>query len=630
MQTKELTPLAIGVGLVVAVVMTAATVYLGLYAGMTISASIPAAVIGLAIYRGILRKKKEGILESNIIQTIASAGESLAAGIIFTLPALVIVGLWKNFEFWPTTLTAIAGGLLGVVFMIPLRRSLIVESKELKYPEGVACAAVLTTGSSDSKSGLNLILGGLGLGALFKFLTAGAKLFLSEVGFGAKIAKGNLFVGTELSPALMSVGYIVGLNVSIVIFIGGAIAWIFAIPFLGTPENLADASATDAAWTLWSKQIRYMGVGAMVVGGLWSIISVRRGIASGIRSLKTVYGPTVQVERVNRDMRLISLSVIFVLCLGLMFSLYEILLQNVGLSALITVLMFIASFLFVAVSSYIVGLVGSSNNPVSGMTISALLGTSAVFLVLGFHGDSAILATLGVAAVVCCAACTAGDCSQDLKTGHLLGATPRNQQWAEIIGVLIPAFVLAPVLNLLNEVYGFGQEQRLNPVTGEAMDALQAPQANLFANITKALFGQGDAIPQNMVAIGVGIGFMAIIIDTFLKSKNSKFRLYLMPMAVGIYLPITVTLPILLGGFVRHFVDRVRGVVDEGEDRGILFSSGLIAGESLVGILIALLIYMKVDLTAHFLTDGLQEIVSALAYVGLGYIIYCVSKKRMA
>ncbi|MEZ4872100.1 MAG: oligopeptide transporter, OPT family [Bdellovibrionales bacterium] len=613
----ELTPLSIGLGIVLGVIMTAANVYLGLYAGMTVSASIPAAVIAMGITRGVF--KKSNVYESNIVQTMASAGESLAAGVIFTLPALVIVGAWSDFDFIQTTAIAIAGGLLGVIFMIPLRKALIIDDKDLTYPEGVACAAVLRsateTTDADSQKNIKAIVNGVGIGAIFKFLVSGVKLFTGEVAIATKLFGRVGFFGLDASPALLAVGYIVGVEVALMVFLGGAIGWVVGIPMLGIPTGMESKDALDIAWTLWSTQIRYLGVGAMVVGGLWSIFTVRSGIVSGLSGLKSAYkdkDAAAKIERENRDISLVSMSVIFMVCLAIMFTLYEYLIGSHALSLFTTLLMFVVSFLFVAVSSYIVGLVGSSNNPVSGMTISALLGTAAFFLVLGFKGESAILATLGVAAVVCCAACTAGDCSQDLKTGSIIKATPRNQQIAQIIGVLIPAIVIAPVLTLLHEAYVIGE-------------GLKAPQATLFASITQALFGDGD-LPYDMVGYGAILGVIVIAVDSYFKSIKSKVRLHLMPVAVGIYLPITLAVPMLVGGLIKRAISGPKDI-DEAKDRGILLSSGIIAGEALMGVLVAVILYLNIDIAIGAdLSMAVKEIVSLIAFISVAYVVHKVAK----
>lgn len=607
---KEFTVTAIFLGIVIGIVMTAANVYLGLYAGMTVSASIPAAVIAMGVYKGILRT--DSVHQSNIVQTMASAGESLAAGIIFTLPALVLVGSWKEFEFWPTTIIAMSGGLLGVIFMIPLRKALIQNEEDLTYPEGVACAAVLRSGTAEAGiDGFKVILKGLGLGAIFKLIGSGFKLFVGSFEIATKFKGSTLFFGFDVSPALLAVGYIVRLHVASLVFIGGALGFFLAIPLLGTPVGMEDTSAIDLAWNLWSTQVRYIGVGAMITGGLWSIISVRSGIVSGIQGLRNMSGQKGQVDRVEQDMPLWAMMTTMLACFVMMIWLYNSLIGDAALTVFTTLLMIVCSFLFVAVSSYIVGLVGSSNNPVSGMTISALLVSAALFLVLGFKGDSAILATLGVAAVVCCAACTAGDCSQDLKTGFLIGSTPKHQQYAQMIGVIIPAFTIAPVLTLLHSAYGIG-------------DGLKAPQASLFAAITKALFGDGS-IPVNMVVYGVLLGIAVILMDSlFLKKK--KFRLHLMPLAVGIYLPVTLAIPIFIGGLIRHFIDKRNPTLADADNRGVLLGSGFIAGEAIMGVALAVVIYTVGDALGMVLNPMLREIFSVVAFVTVASYLYRVAK----
>ena len=613
---REFTFLAIGIGLMVGVVMTAANVYLGLYAGMTITASIPAAVIAMAVFRGILRR--QSILESNLVQTIASAGESIAGGVIFTLPALVLVGVWQDFRFWPTSLIAIAGGLLGVAFMVPLRRALIVEEKELTYPEGVACAAVLKTGSSESVSGVWMIAKGLLVGGIVKFCSSALGALAGAVEYAARVKNSVFYFGADISPALMAVGYIVRLPIAMLVFLGGAIGWLLAIPMFGIfgiPEALEGKTAGETAWNLWESKIRYMGVGAMVVGGLASIFSVRSGIASGFKRLAGV-GRARSNEKTIRtelDISPLGLAGALVGAVVLVFFLYWSLVGSWPVSLLTTGIMVALAFVFVAVSSYVVGLVGTSNNPVSGMTISALLATAALFLALGYQGDSAILATLGVAAVVCCAATTAGDCSQDLKTGVLVGATPRCQQYGQILGVLIPVFVVAPVLSLLHSSYGIGEQ-------------LKAPQATLFASLAEALFGDKD-LPYNMVAYGAAIGIVVLIADAFLKRTRSSYRLYLMPLAVGIYLPITLSAPILFGGLVRHFAERGRKTQPGETDSGVLLGSGFIAGEAIMGILIALLVFLNVD-TKMSLNINIKLVLSVLVLAAVAVYLFFTGRAK--
>ncbi len=562
----ETTVRAIALGLVLAVVLGAANAYLGLYAGMTVSASIPAAVISMAILRGLLRTGT--ILENNIVQTIASTGESLAAGVIFTVPALVLVGVWQDFEFWPTTLITMLGGLLGVIFMIPLRRAMIVERPDLSYPEGVACAEVLRAGDTGGR-GLAGIALGVAVGGALKFLIEGVGLVRGALEIAGAAGRSVFYLGASISPALIAVGYIVKLRVAAQVFLGGALMWFMALPLLGGYES-GDAMALALA--TGKSSIRYIGVGAMLVGGVSSIWSVRRGIQGGIRGLRGFGAPTsASTARTDRDMSFTALLTLFVFTVAGVFALYEYLLDSQVAAIASTVVMVAASFLFVAVATYIVGLVGSSNSPVSGMTICALLLASAVMLAVGVRGESAMLAVLGVAGVVCCAACTAGDIAQDLKTGQLVGATPARQQWVQILSVVVPSFVFAPVLSLLHHNGGIGEKW-------------QAPQATLFASLTKGFFGGGD-LPLNLVYIGVGIGLVALAINAALERTKNPFRLYLMPIAVGMYLPLTVTAPILIGGALHWLVSRSKK--DDANDPGVLFGSGLIAGEALMGIALA-------------------------------------------
>lgn len=589
----ELTAKAVLLGCGLGVLMAAANTYLGLYTGIVVSASIPAAVISMGILRGILRRGT--ILENNIVQTIASAGESLAAGIIFTVPALVITGVWAKFKFWPTTLIAILGGLLGVLFMVPLRRALIVEEKELKYPEGVACAEVLEAGQ-EGGSGILYVFSAMGVGAMLKLLGAHGIGLLKETVQGAtRAGRSALYFGCDVSPALLAVGYIVGFNVAVLVFLGGAIGWLLGIPiyYLLAEFPAGAENVTDAMHHTWEEQIRYMGVGAMVVGGVWSIIGVRHGIVKGIRGAIAGYrgGRGGQsTPRTGRDLSLLSILGLLLPTIVAVYVLYTVMLiGSPGFGLLASAAMIVAAFFFVAVSSYVVGLVGASNNPVSGMTISTLLFACGLLWLFGLRGNPGIIAALGVAGVVCCAACTAGDVSQDLKTGYLVRATPYKQQWAQVIGVLVAAFVIAPTLWVLHSGYDIGVQTR------QGVGLLRAPQASLFASITQAMFGADESMPWMMVAIGVAVGVAIVCLDESLRRRGSGFRTYVMPVAVGIYLPWSLGVPIFIGGLAAAITGRIAGKSREKEavHRGVLIGSGLIAGEALMGILIALLIFLK-------------------------------------
>lgn len=609
---KEVTLIALVLGGLLSILMAAANTYLGLKAGMTVSASIPAAVISTAILRGIFRRGT--ILENNIVQTMASAGESLAAGAIFTIPALLLVGAWQEFKFWPTTLIVLLGGVLGVVFMVPLRRALVVERPELVYPEGVACAEVLKAGQQGGKD-IRLILAGLAIGALFKFLVTGLHLVKSVIEGAVGVGRSVLYFGSDMSLALVAVGYIVRLPIASLIFLGGVIGWVVTIPMLGGWES--DAAPLEAAWSLWSTQVRFMGVGAMLVGGLHSIWQVRGGILSGVAALHRVGGSagtdgTAARPRTERDMSLAAMMLVFLpSILGTLF-LYDYLTGSFGVAVAATVVMVIAAFLFVAVATYIVGLVGSSNSPVSGMTICALLLTAGVLLALGIRGESAIAATLGVAGVVCCAVCTAGDVAQDLKTGWLVGATPVRQQWAEVLGVALACGFFAPVLTLLHNAYGIGTS---------GPDSLAAPQASLFASLVNGFFGE-NTLPWGMIALGAGIGVLLIMLNLMLERSGSAFRAHVMPVAVGIYLPLSLATPIFLGGLLHHIFRRTdSGNGPGGQDPGLLFGSGLIAGESLMGILLAVPIVFDINLTVSEGHGLLSVLVFGAIIVGYGILV---------
>jgi putative OPT family oligopeptide transporter len=622
----ELTAASVILGVVLGLIMTAANTYAGLYAGMTVTASIPAAVISMGILRGLLGRGT--ILENNIVQTIASAGESLAAGIIFTMPALVIVGIWQDFNFWTVTIIAIAGGLLGVLFMIPLRRTLIIEEKELIYPEGLACAEVLEVGETKG-SGIVYIFSAIGVGVIFKGWVAALGIVKGAVEGAWAAGRTALYFGCDMSVLLLGIGYIVGMNIGVLVFIGGAIGWIFGIPIYGAIRGLPEAgSLVDSAYEVWSTQIRYMGVGAMIVGGLWSIIRIRTGIAKGLRDAlfgreHLEKGP---IPRTDQDLKQRFVLMLTLVTIVAVFGIYLSLTKSVGVTVLSTVSMVIAGFFFVAVSSYIVGLVGSSNNPISGMTICTILFASALLLLSGMRGSEGILAVLGVAGVVCCAAATAGDISQDLKTGYLVGATPKRQQFSQVLGVVIPAFVIAPVLSVLQRAYGIGSSE------------LPAPQATLFASIARAMFTE-HPMPWIMVEIGALIGVALVVIDETLRRSGSSFRAHVMPVAVGIYLPLGLAVPILAGGMIQMFVRRAarrRGDEDAAVHRGILFGSGLIAGEAIMGIVIAFIIVGGIRLPLNifggltFFRGWMHDVTSLVVFAAAMIALAAVSMRHEA
>jgi len=592
---RELTANAVLLGVLLAVVMGAANVYLGLKIGMTVSASIPAAVVAMGLFR--LLPRGGTLHETNMVQTSASAGESLAAGIIFTMPALVIAGVWESFSgwdrFWVITLVALGGGFLGILFMIPMRKVFVVDDKDLPYPEGVACAEVLRAGEG-SGGRVGWLVGGLLAGGGVKALQGWIGWVPNTLEWARSFGGRVLFLGSDVSLALVSVGYIVGLRIAVLMFFGGGLAWLIGIPLLGPgfePGGGAEGGTALAhAWNVWSGEIRYVGVGAMVVGGLASIVKVRHSLVTAVVELSGQLrassrgSSTVSTERNLGGGAIIVWALLCVLLLG---ALYFYFMGTVAIALLTLAIMVVLSFFFTAVASYIVGLVGNSNSPVSGMTITAVLVTAGLIYACGYGGQTAILATLGVAGVVCCVACTAGDVCNDLKTGHLIGATPRSQQIIQLVGVFAASFVMWPVLFILHE----GDIQAGG--SGIGGENLRAPQAQLFASLANGFFGDGD-LPTTMVAIGVVVGLIVVGLDAVLVrvyGAERAFRLHPMPFAVGMYLPLGVSVPILLGGLVAHFTRARRGAAG---GTGILTASGMIAGESLMGVGLATLAFVGI------------------------------------
>ena len=592
----QLTFRAVALAIVLAMVLAAANTYLGLFAGMTIASAIPAAVVSMAVLGAL---GGAGILENNIVQTGASAGSSIASGVIFTIPALVILGYWQDFQYAWVLAIAGLGGILGVLFSVPLRRALIVEQK-LAFPEGQAAAEVLKAGENPAQ-GIR-ILGVAALGGALAKLAAGSGLRLipdtaASAGFFGKYLA---YFGTNLSPALLGVGYIVGLNIGIVVLAGAMISWNIAIPFYvanvlpGNAELMqatAGLTAEDIANTVWSKQIRYLGVGAMLVGGIWALVSLRHSLLSGVRSglaAARASAAGVVVVHTEQDLPMKWVLIGIVLFTLPLLALYQVIVGTLAVSLPMTIIMIVAGFLFCSVSAYMAGLVGSSNNPVSGITIATIL-FSAVMLLLMMGPDSEIgpVAAVMIGAVVCCAACIAGDNLQDLKCGYIVGATPWRQQVMLAIGAVSSALVMAPVLNLLADAYGIGIATEAKP------NPLAAPQATLMAAVSKGMFG--GELPWDMIAIGALIGIAIITLDEILKARGSSFRTPVLAVAVGIYLPLELMTPIFLGGLLHHLVDRHlkrRGAdaaaLERHHRKGLLFAAGMITGEALMGIAIAI------------------------------------------
>lgn len=602
---SEWTVASVVLGILLAILFGAANAYLGLRVGMTVSASIPAAVISMGVIRFIL--KKDSILENNMVQTIGSAGESLAAGAIFTLPA---VYMWVNEgvvdstpSFVTTTVVCIAGGILGIVFMIPLRKALIVkEHGVLPYPEGTACAEVLIAGEKGGAAA-STVFAGLGIASVYKFVTDGLKVFPSEIATKIKGFKGAGF-GMDVLPALVGVGYICGPRVSAYMFAGGLLAWVIIMPLIALfgaditmfPSTVPIKEMDPAS--LWSSYIRYIGAGAVATGGIISLIKslplIIKTFSQSMKSLTSGEGNDVKIDRTNEDISsraiiIMIVAIILVLAFfpGLPFNLFT------------AVLVLVFGFFFATVASRMVGLVGSSNNPASGMAIATLLFSTILLKATGTSGADGMVSAIMVGTVICIIACIAGDISQDLKTGYIVGATPKKQQLGEIVGVIASGIAIAFIIDLLNRAWGFGSAE------------LPAPQATLMKLVVEGVMGGN--LPWTLVFIGA---FIAIVIEVL--------GIPVLPVAIGLYLPIYTSSAIMVGGIARYVIERMakkragEEKAKEATTSGVLYCSGLIAGEGLVGILLAVFAIIPsgsgtlstaIDLSSKFSIGGFGSVV---------------------
>ena len=571
----ELTVTSIVMGMLLAVIFGAANAYLGLRVGMTVSASIPAAVISMGVIRVIM--KRNSILESNMVQTIGSAGESLAAGAIFTMPALFLwaeEGLCDMPSLVEITLIALCGGVLGVLFMVPLRNALIVKEHEtLLYPEGTACADVLLAGE-EGGANASTVFSGMGLAAAFKFVVDGLKVLPSDVAFAFKSFKGE--IGMEVYPALLGVGYIVGPQIASYMFVGSIIGWMVIIPLIclfgpdtwlypaDVGTTIADLYAAGGAAKIWSTYVKYIGAGAIGTGGIISLIKSLPLIITTFRdSIKSMKGgKNTNTARTAQDLPMQMILFGIVAMILIIWVVPAIPVTLLGAAIIV-----VFGFFFATVSSRMVGLVGSSNNPVSGMAIATLLIATMSIKASGKTGIDGMTAAIAIGSVICIVAAIAGDTSQDLKTGYLLGATPKKQQMGEIIGVVVSGLAIGGVLYLLNAAWGYGGAE------------VPAPQATLMKMIVEGIMGGN--LPWNLVFVGV---FLAIALEIL--------RIPVMPFAIGLYLPIYLNASIMIGGVVRMFMDRRKNVDEETKTKqttdGTLYCAGMIAGEGLVGILLAI------------------------------------------
>lgn len=581
--TPELTVTSVIMGCILAVIFGAANAYLGLRVGMTVSASIPAAVISMGVIRVILRRNS--ILESNMVQTIGSAGESLAAGAIFTMPALFLwaeEGLTSKPGIVEITLIALCGGILGVLFMVPLRNALIVkEHATLLYPEGTACADVLLAGE-EGGANASTVFSGMGLAAVFKFVVDGLKLLPADVSAAFKSFKGE--IGMEVYPALLGVGYIVGPKIASYMFTGSLIGWMVIIPLIclfgpdtwmypaAEGTTIAQLYANGGASAIWSTYVKYIGAGAIATGGIISLIKSLPLIVTTFRdSMKSMKGSkNTSTERTAQDlpMQFILLGVI-----AMVFIIWVVPAIPVTLLGAFIIVVF--GFFFATVSSRMVGLVGSSNNPVSGMAIATLLIATFAIKSSGKTGIDGMTAAIAVGSVICIIAAIAGDTSQDLKTGYLLGATPKKQQMGEMLGVVVSGLAIGGVLYLLDAAWGYGTAE------------IPAPQAQLMKMIVEGIMGGN--LPWGLVFVGV---FLAICLEIL--------RIPVMPFAIGLYLPIYLNATIMIGGIVRGLLDRRKGVDEKTKTAqatdGTLYCAGMIAGEGLVGILLAIFAVVGISL----------------------------------
>ena len=610
----EFTVTALLIGILLAIVFGAANAYLGLLVGMTVSASIPAAVISMGIIRVILRK--DSILENNMVQTIGSAGESVAAGAIFTLPALFLWAEEGKIDF-PSILTifliALFGGVLGVCFMVPLRQALIVEEHgTLPFPEGTACAEVLLAGEEGgSKAGT--VFAGLGIAAVYKFLADGTQLFKSEIGHAFESYKGSQ-LGIQVLPALAGVGYICGPKISSYMFAGGTLSWFVLMPLIalfGADATIFPASKTvtelltmegGGPSALWSNYIKYIGAGAVATGG---IISLIKSLPLIIRTFKQAIDSMKNKNAAHKGLRTEQdLPIPVLIAVALVIAVLIWLIPTFPVNLIGALIIVVFGFFFATVSSRMVGLIGSSNNPVSGMTIATLLFATVILKATGSTGITGMVGAISIGGIICIVAAIAGDASQDLKTGFIVGATPKKQQLGEIIGVVASAAAIGFVLYLLNEAWGYGTEK------------IPAAQATMMKMLVEGIMN--GELPWALIFIGV---FIAIVVEIL--------HMPVMPFAVGMYLPFSLSAGIMAGGVVRILVEKRKGTEKEKKartDRGLLFTSGMIAGEGIVGILLAVFAVFKID-SKIVLPFQLPQIGSLILFIALLALLYRVCMK---
>lgn len=615
----EITIKAFILSVILAVVMAASNAYLGLKMGMTVAATIPAAIISMGVLRLF---RKSNILENNIVQTTASVGECLAAAAAFTLPALVMMRFWTAFNFWQTALTLCLGGVFGVLFSIPIRRALVVDAG-LKFPEGTAAAEILKAGDGAVKSGLDhLLIGGAGA-ALLKLGQSGLGLFSDSFGYFQKVGGTFFGFGTGLAAAFMGAGYITGVSVGISLLIGALITWNICVPIYaysaGIPEGV---SLSDVAMGIWAAKCRIIGVGAMVVGGVWTVIpllgTVKEAISASFKALKVSKlnkQLNIATVRTERDIPITYVGIGILMGSALLFLLVDSLLRDKGLVesaqfywsivGVITLSVLVLGFLASVIMGYVGGTIGSSCSPVSGIAITGVVFMALILYILvsPYLGNQITAISMAAVAVllgsiVASMSVISLDNLQDLKAGQIVGATPWKQQVMLIVGSIVAALVMAPVLNVLFEAYGMGD---VFPREGmDVSQVLSAPKAALMGTVARGVFDQ--SLDWSLLSIGAAIGVFFIFVDSYLKAKKSQYGISVLTIAVGIYMPLDITGPVLIGGLLNYFAEKRMAKhkarlgqnfeveAEKARQKGLLTASGAVAGEALVGVLVAILI----------------------------------------
>ena len=647
----ELTLKVILLSILLAAVMSAANAYLALKIGQTISASIPASVLAIGILRFF---KNSNVLESNLIQTAASAGEGVAAAISFVLPAMILIHAWKGFGYWQTFAITVFGGLMGVFFSIPLRRVML-SMKTLTFPEGTAVGNVLRVTSDNAGSGfMKRLIQGTGIGGLMAFAQSGIQIFSDSVGYWFRAGSGVFGIGMGFSPAIFAAGYIIGLEVGISFFIGFVLGWVVVLPGLAMHYGLPSAKSTyDSVMTLWTTHLRFVGVGVMLVGGVWTLLRLIKPVLAGIKvsivTLRQVGDQRDGIPRTERDIPIVwafvgvIVSALLLYFMVMHFAMVEGLYNEyphsfllfVGFVTIVYVL--IVGFFLATICAYFTGLVGSSNNPLSGILILAvlLLGLVYMFLFHDHNGGKIAALMVIVTTVVATCASISNENLQDLKAGQMVGSTPWKQQIVLALGVIVSAFVIGPVLDLLFQAYGMGgvfPHAGMNP-----SQMLAAPQAGLMSSVINGVRSQN--LPWHMIFLGAGLAVLIIIVDEILRRNNR--RLPALAVGLSIYLPPSIILPTVVGGVVRYFVDKSAKSLKSKKEleraadlkqNGVLVACGLVAGAALMGVILAIpfVIMGSSDalaiMPAHM--GWLKDFLGFASFAGMAYWTYSISRYR--